>query len=44
MWLTNCTVIDVEDPGRSLQGSVRVEDGAIAELTEGAPPAGVGRR
>ena len=40
MWLTNCKVIDVEDPGRSLEGSVRVEDGTIVELGEGAPPVG----
>lgn len=40
MWLTNCTVIDIEDPGQSFQGSVRVADGAIAEFTEEAPPAG----
>jgi imidazolonepropionase-like amidohydrolase len=38
VWLTNCTVIDIEDPERSVEGGVRVEDGTIVEIAEGAPP------
>jgi imidazolonepropionase-like amidohydrolase len=37
MWVTNCTVIDVEEPHRSFTGALRVEDGSIVEATE-APP------
>ena len=40
MWLANCTVIDVEDPASSFQGSLRVEDGTVVETSEKAPPAG----
>ena len=40
MWLANCTVIDVEDPASSFQGSLRVEDGTVVETSENAPPAG----
>jgi imidazolonepropionase-like amidohydrolase len=41
MWLTNCTVIDVDDPARSYDGSLRVEDGTIVETSEQPPPTGV---
>ncbi len=40
MWLENCTVIDVADPEGSFEGSLRIEDGAIVESSEGGPPAG----
>ncbi len=34
MWLTNCTVIDVEDPDRSFTGALRIEEGRIVETSE----------
>jgi imidazolonepropionase-like amidohydrolase len=36
MWLTNCTVIDVEAPDRSFTGALRIEDGSIVETSESA--------
>jgi imidazolonepropionase-like amidohydrolase len=40
MWLTNCTVIDVEDPDRSFTGALRIEEGRIVETSETAGPPG----
>jgi imidazolonepropionase-like amidohydrolase len=36
MWLTNCTVIDVEDPNGSFTGALRIEEGSIVEASETA--------
>jgi len=40
MWLTNCSVIVVEDPDRSFTGGLRIEDGTIVETSETGPPPG----